>query len=53
MGKPADIKDYEKFDVDGIETYVKSDVKAKDDSLTIIHSKLLWMEKLVVEGMIF
>lgn len=53
MGKPENIVDYEKYDANGIETYVKTDVKAKDDTLTIKHSKLLWMEKLVVEGMIF
>lgn len=53
MGKPADIENYDSHDVDGITVYVKSDVKAKDDSLKIKYSKMLWMEKLVVEGMIF
>lgn len=53
MGKPKDEEDYDKYEVEDVTVYVKSDVNAKDDTLTIKHSKMLWMEKLVVEGMIF
>lgn len=53
MGKPEDVDDYDKYDVDDIKVYVKSDVKAKEDSLKIKYSKMLWVEKLVVEGIIF
>lgn len=53
MGKPEDASDYEVQEANGIKVYVKSDVKAKDDSLKIKYSKMLWVEKLVVEGMIF
>lgn len=53
MGKPADLEDYDKYEVDGIDIYVRVDVITKNDELKINHSKLLWNEKLTVEGMAF
>lgn len=53
MGKPEDIDNYEEYNIDGIKAFVKSDVKAKDDQLKVKHSKILWSEKLIVEGMLF
>ena len=53
MGKPANINDYDKYEVNGIDAYVRSDVDAKNDELKIKYSKILFMEKLTVEGMIF
>lgn len=53
MGKPQDTEEYDKYAIDDITVYVRSDVKAKDDLLKIKYSKMLWIEKLVVEGIIF
>ena len=53
MGKPRDLKLYNKYDADDITVYVRSDVQTKEDSLTIKFSKESWLEKLVVEGMIY
>ncbi len=53
MGKPRNLQNYDIYDVDNIIVYVRSDVKTKNDSLKIKHSKSPWIEKLTVEGMIF
>lgn len=53
MGKPADMDDYDKYEVDGIDAYVRCDVQAKNDELKIKYSKILFSEKLTVEGMLF
>lgn len=53
MGKPEDTEDFDLYEVDGINAYVDVAVQAKDDQLVIKHSKILWNEKLVVEGMSF
>lgn len=52
MGKPSEIDDYDLYQVDGIDVYVRCDVQAKNDELTIKYSKLFWNEKLIVEGML-
>ena len=52
MGKPEDADEYDKYEVDGIEAYVRCDIQAKGDELTVKHSKILFSEKLVVEGML-
>lgn len=53
MGKPeVDMDDFDRYDSEGIEVYVRVDVQAKNDELNIKLSKLLWNEKLVVEGML-
>ncbi len=38
--------------VGDIEVYVKSDIKAKDDEIKIKYTKILWAEKLSVEGIL-
>lgn len=53
VGKPVDLDDYDEYKVDDLSVYVRCDVQAKDDELVIKHSKILWNEKLVVEGMMF
>lgn len=54
MGKPEeDLDDFDRYDSEGIEVYVRVDVQAKNDELNVKHSKLLWNEKLIVEGMLF
>lgn len=53
MGKPADLDDYDKYVVDGIDAYVRVDTQAKNDELKIKYSKILFSEKLTVEGMQF
>lgn len=53
MGKPEDIQEYDEYDINGIKVFVKSDVQAKNDELKVRHSKVLWSEKLIVEGMAF
>ena len=53
MGKPEDLEEYDKYEVDGIDVYVRVDVVTKNDELKIKYSKLLWNEKLTVEGMAF
>ena len=53
MGKPEDLEEYDKYEVEGIDVYVRIDVITKNDELKINYSKLLWNEKLTVEGMSF
>ncbi len=50
MGIPRHDQQYYDFDVDGVKVYVKKDVIAKDDTLTIDFAKFLWNEGLVLEG---
>ena len=52
MGKPSELGEYDKYEVDGIDAYVKSDVQAKGDEIKIKYSKILFSEKLIVEGML-
>lgn len=52
MGNPEDMEEYDKYEVDGIDVYVRCDVQAKDDTLNIGYSKILWSEKLIVEGIL-
>jgi hypothetical protein len=53
VGKPDNIEEYNHYQVGDIDVYVKSNVVAKDDELRIKCVKLLWKEKLVVEGMVY
>jgi len=53
MGKPIESELYNEYVVDNIVVYVKNDVQTKNDELKIKYTKLLWNEKLVVEGMAF
>ena len=53
VGKPANVDDYDKYEVDGIDAYVRCGVDAKNDELKIKYSKILFKEKLTVEGMMF
>lgn len=53
MGAPTNLEDYDKYETDGINVYVSVDVNAKNDELKVNYSKILWSEKLTVEGMAF
>lgn len=53
IGKPQNINDFNKLENEDITVYVKSGIKAENDSLKVKYAKMLWMEKLIVEGMIF
>lgn len=54
MGKPGeDIDDYDKFTVDGINVYVRVDVQAGDNGIRIKHSKFLFKESIVVDGIVY
>ena len=55
MGKPEEeeLDDFDLYEVDGINAYVDVGVNAKNDELLVKHAKVLFKEKLVVEGMAF
>ena len=51
MGKPMNLKIYNKYTLDGIDVYVRKDVKTKEGSLEIKYSDDNWLRKIVVKGM--
>lgn len=53
VGKPDNMEEYKHYKVGDIDVYVKNNVVAKDDELRIKAVKLLWKERLVVEGMVY
>lgn len=53
MGKPKELDDFDLYTIDGIKAYVDKGVQTKDDELIVKHAKVLWNEKLVVEGMAY
>lgn len=53
MGKPEEVEDFDLYTVDGINAYVDVGVITKNDELVIKHAKILFKEKLIVEGMAF
>lgn len=55
MGKPEeeDLEDFDLYTVDGINAYVDVGVLTKNDELVVKHAKILFKEKLIVEGMAF
>lgn len=54
MGKPGeDIEDYDIHPVNGINVYVRVDVQAGDDGIKIRHSKFMFRESLIVEGIAY
>ena len=53
MGKPENTEGFDLYKVSDIDVYVKSDVIAKDDELNVKYTKILWKEKLTVDGMLF
>jgi len=49
-------KDKEKYNllnVDGFDIYVKNNITASNDTLLIKYKKVLFTEKLIVEGIVF
>lgn len=53
MGKPEELEDFDLYTVDGINTYVDVGVQTKNDELLVKHAKILFKEKLIVEGMAY
>ncbi len=45
------LKIYNKYTLDGIDVYVRKDVKTKEGSLEIKYSDDNWLRKIVVKGM--
>ena len=53
-GEPKDNKgNFNLLKADGFDVYVKNNISASDDTLYIKHKKVLFTEKLVVEGIVF
>ncbi len=54
LGKPKEnIDDFDKYDVDGVTVYVTVAANTKSGELTIKYRKILFSEKLIVEGLAF
>lgn len=53
MGKPEELDDFDLYTVDGIKAYVDVAVQTKNDELLVKHAKILFKERLIVEGMAF
>lgn len=53
MGKPENVEEFNLYKVEDIDVYVKSNVIAKDDELRVKYTKILWNERLIVDGMLF
>lgn len=53
MGKPEELEDFDLYTIDGINAYVDVAVQTKNEELVVKHAKILWNEKLIVEGMAF
>ena len=53
MGKPEELEDFDLYTVDGINAYVDVAVKTKNDELLVKYAKILFKERLIVEGMAF
>ena len=52
-GSPDSPSDYDVFEDNGITVYIRKDVKAEKDTLTVTLVKMLWMETLTVTGMAY
>lgn len=52
-GSPDSPSDYDVFEDNGITVYIRKDVKAEKDTLTVTLVKMLWMETLTVNGMAY
>lgn len=50
---PNSVSNYTEFSVDGITVYVRKGTEAENDTLTITTAKMLWLESLSVEGMVY
>ena len=53
MGKPEELEDFDLYVVDGINAYVDVAVQTKNGELVVKHAKILFKERLIVEGMAF
>jgi len=52
-GSPDSPSDYDVFEDNGITVYIRKDVKAEKDTLTVTLVKMLWMETLTVNVMAY
>ena len=54
MGKPkGNTDEYTMTTENGINVYVRDDVQAGEDGITVKYSKFLFKESLVVEGIVY
>lgn len=54
MGKPQeDPEDYDVSEVDGIRVHVRVDVQTEEEGLRIRHSKFMFKENIIVEGIVY
>ncbi|MDO5690177.1 MAG: hypothetical protein Q4G61_08000 [Tissierellia bacterium] len=54
LGKPrVKAEEYDVYPVDGIDVYVQKTINAKDDTLKINYTKILFKESLTVDGIVF
>ena len=52
LGKPLDVDKYTLENVDGIDVYLMNGIKAVNDTVTVSTISFLFMENLVVNGII-
>ena len=52
LGKPLDVEKYTLENVDGIDVYIMNGIKAVNDTVTVSTMSFLFMENLVVNGII-
>lgn len=52
-GQPDSLDAYNTFNTDGITVYVRKGTQTENDTLTITTTKMLWMETLAVNGMVY
>lgn len=52
MGKPEDLNAYDVYKAGNIDVYVHLNVEAKDDEIRVKYTKVLWTERLSVEGIL-
>ncbi len=54
MGKPKkDQDDYDLYEVDGIQVFVRVDVEPTDDVIYVDYYKILWIERISLRGIKF
>ena len=52
LGRPLDVEKYTLENVDGIDVYIMNGIKAVNDTVTVSTMSFLFMENLVVNGII-
>jgi len=50
VGMPKDINDYDKFEADGIDVYMKKGTHTLDGTVTITAESAFWQNMFIVKG---